>query len=130
MVGGPVERRLGLCCRGIPHSAPDGLFLFGKILLLNPVAPSVQGRACLLTHPTSPARPGTIQVRAQHAQLSPAGAHGLQCVYHTSSLFPSLRPQATRSLSVLLKPCSAGEGAVNLALSQESCSRPSEGLGL
>ena len=41
----------------------------------------------------------------------------------TSSLFPSLRIQATRSLTVLLQPCLAGEGAVNPALSQESCDR-------
>ena len=45
---------------------PKGLFLLGKILLLNPVAPSVQGRACLLTQSTSPARPGTVCVRVPH----------------------------------------------------------------
>ena len=51
--------------------------------------------------------------------------------FSTSSLFPSLRLQATRSLTVLLRPCLAGEGAVNPALSQESCSRPGRaGLGL
>ena len=54
------------CCRGIPQSAPEGLFLFGKILLLNPAAPSIEGRACPLTQPTSPARPGTVWVRAPH----------------------------------------------------------------
>ena len=37
------------CCRGIPQSAPKGLFLFGKILLLSPAAPSIPGRACPLT---------------------------------------------------------------------------------
>ena len=31
------------CCRGIPQSAPDGLFLFEKILLLNPAAPYKEG---------------------------------------------------------------------------------------
>ena len=31
------------------------------------------------------------------------------------------------SLTVLLRPCLAGEGAVNLALSQESCRRPHRG---
>ena len=51
------------CCGGIPQSAPEGLFLFGKILLLNPVAPSVQGGACPLTQPTSPAGSGTVRVR-------------------------------------------------------------------
>ena len=44
------------CCRGILKRTPQGLFLFGKILLLNPVAPSMQGRACPLAQPTSPAR--------------------------------------------------------------------------
>ena len=52
------------------------------------------------------------------AQLStlPSQHPWSPCVYHTLSLFPSLRLQATRSLSVLLKPCLAGEGAVNSAL--------------
>ena len=58
-----------------------------------------------------------------NSQLSLAHAHSLH-VFTTLSLFPSLQLQATRSLSVLLKPCSVGEGAVNLALSQESYSRP------
>ena len=39
--------------------------------------------------------------------LSPASAHGL-CGFTTSSLFPSLRLQATRSLRVLLRHCLAG----------------------
>ena len=39
------------------------VFFLGKILLLNPVAPSVQGRACPLTQPTSPARLGAVGVR-------------------------------------------------------------------
>ena len=52
------------CCRrGIPQSAPMGPFLFGKILMLNPAAPSMQVRACPLTQPTSPGRPGTVLVR-------------------------------------------------------------------
>ena len=102
------------CCRGIPQSAPEGLFLFEKILLLNPGAPSLQVRACPLTQSTSPARLGTAWVRAPHGptpnspQLVPTVS-----VYHTSSLFPSLQLQATRSLKMLPKPCLAGEGAVN-----------------
>ena len=44
------------CYRGISQSAPKGIFVLGKILLLNPVAPSMQGRACPLAQPTSPAR--------------------------------------------------------------------------
>ena len=31
-----------------------------------PAAPAVQGRACPLTQPTSPSRPGTVQVRVAH----------------------------------------------------------------
>ena len=58
-----------------------------------------------------------------NSQLSPASTHGLSG-FITSSLFPSLQLQATRSLSLLLKPCLAGEGAINPALSQEFCSRP------
>ena len=54
------------CCRRIPQSAPEGLFLFEKILLLNPATPSLQGRACPLTQPTSLARPRTVWVRAPH----------------------------------------------------------------
>ena len=76
------------CCRGIPQSAPKGLFLFGKILLLNPVAPAVQGRAYPLTQPTSPARPGTVRVRVTNvpnfnsSQLVPVVSLGLPlCPY-------------------------------------------------
>ena len=108
------------CCKRIPQSAPEGLFLFEKIFLLNPATPSVQGSTCPLKQPTSPAGQGSIW---PNSQLFLAGAHGL-CVFTTSSLFPSLRPQATRSLSVLLEPRLAGAVAVNPALSQESCRRP------
>ena len=84
----------------------------------------MQGRARLLGQPTAPARPGPIRVRVPHGPtlISPASAHSL-CGFSTSSLFPSLRLQITRSLLVLLKPCLAGKGAVNPSLSQESCSR-------
>ena len=52
------------CCRGILQSASEGLFLFGKILLFNPAAPSMEGRARPLAQPTSPARLGIVWVRA------------------------------------------------------------------
>ena len=113
------------CCRRVPQTAPESLFILGKILLLNPVAPSIPGRACLLTQPPlqldqdCPGQGPTWP----NFQLSPAGAHSLH-VFTTSSLFPSLWPQATRSLSVLLKPSLAGEGGIHAAPSQESCSRP------
>ena len=112
------------CCRGIPQSAPNGLFLFEKILLLNPAAPYKEGPVlslsppllldgdCLHQGPTGP-----------NSQLSPASTHSLH-VFTILSLFPSLQLQATRSLSVLLKPCLAGEGAISTAVSQESCGRP------
>ena len=58
-----------------------------------------------------------------NSQLSPASAPSLHR-FTTSSLFPSLRLQATRCRLVLLKSCLAGEGAINPTLSQESCSRP------
>ena len=93
---------------------------------------SIQGRACPLTQPTSPARPGTVWVRdptRPNSQLSPAGYPQSPCVYHTLSLFPSLRLQATRSLWVLLKPCLAGEGALTW-LSPRSPAVGPVGMGL
>ena len=101
------------------------LFRFEKILLLNPAAPYKEGP--VLSH-SPPLKLGMGLSRSgptvPNSQLSPVGAHSL-CGFTTLSLFLSLRLQATRSLSVLLKPCLAGEGAVNPALSQESCGRPS-----
>ena len=41
--GGWVERRLELLLQGNSQSAPEGLFLFGKILLLNPAAQYKEG---------------------------------------------------------------------------------------
>ena len=62
-----MERRLELLLQGNSPKCPGGsFFFFGKILLVNPVAPSVQGRACPLTQPTSPARPGAVRVRIPH----------------------------------------------------------------
>ena len=58
------------CCRGIPQHAPKGIFLFGKILLLNPATPSIQGRACPLAQPTCPARPGLSKTEPHTTQLS------------------------------------------------------------
>ena len=83
------RRDWSCCCRGIPQSALEGLFLFGKILLLNPMTPSVQGRACPLTQPTSPARLGTAQVRVTHIPT-----------------FNSPRPVPTVSLGLPLRPYS------------------------
>ena len=66
-MGGRVERRLELLLEGNAPICPGGSFSFGEIiLLLNPVAPSIQGRACPLTQPASPARPGAVWVRIAH----------------------------------------------------------------
>ena len=51
------------CCRGIPQSAPEGLFLFRKNPPAQSLAPSIQGRACPLTQPPSQARPGAVRAR-------------------------------------------------------------------
>ena len=81
---GRVERRLELLLQGNFPKCPQGLFLFGKILLLNPVVPSIQGRACPLTQPTSPARSRTVWVRVAHGptfkspQPAPMVSVGLQ----------------------------------------------------
>ena len=113
------------CCRRIPQCAPECLFLFEKILLLNSATPYEEGPVFSHSPPLQldwecPGH-GSTQ---PNSQLSPAGTHSL-CVFTTSSLFPSLQFQATKSLLVLLKPSLAGEGNVNPALSQESCGRPS-----
>ena len=123
-VGGWVERRLELLLQGNSQSAPEGLFLFGKILLLNPEAPYKEGPVLSLSPPLQldwdcPGQGPTWP----NSQFSPASAHSLSG-FTTWSSFPSLWLQATRSLTVLLKPCLSGEGAINPALSQESCSRP------
>ena len=54
----------GAVAAGEFPKVPQRVFFFlGKILLLSPVAPSILGRACPLTQPTSPARPVTVRVR-------------------------------------------------------------------
>ena len=64
--GGFVERRLELLLQGISQSAPPVSFPFWE----NPSAQScrsIQGRACLLTQPTSPARLGIVWVKVPHS---------------------------------------------------------------
>ena len=112
------------CYRRIPQSALEGLFLFEKILLLNSATPYKEGPVISHSPPLQLDQGLFGQDPTQpNSELSPAGTHGLRA-FTTSSLVPSLRRQATRSLLVLLKPCLAGEGAVNPALSQETCGRP------
>ena len=108
---------------------PRGSFSFWENPPANPGAPYKEGP--VLSHsPPLQLDQGLSGSGPHTAQLStlPCWCPWSPCVYHTSSLFPSLRPQATRSLSVLLKLCLAGEGAVNLAHSQETCGRPSRQL--
>ena len=120
-------------CQRIPQTTAECLF-FHFFFLKNSSCSSLplHTRAWSLTQPTSPTRPGTIQVKAHHdptlnsfqpATTVSVGAHSL-CVFATLSSFPSLRLQATRSFPVLLKPCLAGEGAIDLALSPEPYDRP------
>ena len=117
-------------CRRIPQTAPKCLFLFEKILLLNPAAPYKEGPVLSHSPPlqldrglsgSGPDKP--------NSRLSLAGAHSLHGLT-TSSLFPSMQLQAARSLSVLLKPCLVGEEAINLALSQASRCRPGTAVSL
>ena len=105
--------------------------------MLNPATPYKEGP--VLSHsPPLQLDWGLSRSGPNTAQLStlPSRYTRSLWVYHlhgftTLSLFPSLRLQASRSLSVLLKPYLAGERAVNSALSQESCSmQAGAGLGL
>ena len=125
-VGGLVERRPELFPQGNSRKcSPRVFFFFGKsscLVLQLPLykeGPVLSLSPPLLLDQDCPDHGLTWP----NSQLSPAGAHSLNG-FATSSLFPSLQLQATRSLTVLLKPCLAGEGAVNPALYQESCGRP------
>ena len=66
-VGSRVERRLEMLLQGCSPKCPPGSFSFWE----NPPAQSygslLQGRACPLAQPTSPARLGTVRVRDQHS---------------------------------------------------------------
>ena len=120
------------CCR-IPQTAAECL-LFHFFFLRNSFFLSLplHTRAWPLTQPTSPTRPRTFLVRVHHGPTlnCPQPASTVSVVAHSpsvfaiSSLFPSLRLQATGSLPVLLKPCLPGEGAVDSTLSQEPCNIP------
>ena len=122
-----VERRLKLMLQQNSPKCPQGSFFGGAGNLPAQSCGSLCTRKCLSSHTahfSSYSRDCPGQGRTgPNSQLSPSSAHGLGG-FTTSSLFPSLRIQATRSLMVLCRPCLSGEGAINLALSQESCSRP------
>ena len=115
----------GSCRRRIPQIATDCLFfLFFFLKNSSHSSLSLQTSTWPLTQPNSPSRPGTDWVRGRHCPTLPTWHP------HTAPVCLPLRPYsppATSSIQVpvvLLKPCLAGEGAVDLALSQESCSRP------
>ena len=114
--GSWVVRRLELLLQNSPKCT-QGLFLFETILLLSPATPYKEGPVLLHSSPLwlDQECPGQGSTET-NSQVSPAGVHGLPCVYHTSSLFPSLQPEATRPLLVLLNPSLAGEGAVNCSV--------------
>ena len=70
-------------CRGIPRTAPEGLFLFEKILLLNPAAPYKEG-SVLLHSPPLQLHWGLSGSGPHTAQLStlPSWCPWSPCVYH------------------------------------------------
>ena len=133
----PWEHRTGgwlggetgaVAAREFSKVPPRVFFFWGKSsCLILWLSPYKEGPVLSLSPPLQ--LDWVVQVRVPHgptlnSQLSPVGTRSL-CGFTTLSLFPSLRLQATRSLSVLLKPCFMGEGALSSALSQESCGRPS-----
>ena len=71
------------CCRRIPQSAPEGLFLFEKILLLNPAAPYKEGPVLSHNPPLQLHRELSWSV-PYTAQLStlPSPCPQSPCVYH------------------------------------------------
>ena len=89
----------------------------------------LQTSAWPLTKPHSLTRLGTMWFRVPHGPALPSQCPQSQRVNTTPVYLPlnhfsPQRLQASRSLLVLLKPCLAGEGAIDLVLSQESCGRP------
>ena len=113
-----------------PKLPPSVSFLAFSFWKIPHAQASIQGPALLQRQFSN--QTGAIRVRARHGltlnssqpvSTVSVGAHRPH-VFATSSLFPSLWLQATRSLLVLLKPCLAGEGAVDPALSQKPCGRP------
>ena len=82
----PLPGDWSCCCRRVPQSAPEGLFLFEKFLLLNPAAPYKEGP--VLSH--SPPLQlywdclGHGSTRP-NSQLSWAGAH---CLLVFTTLLP------------------------------------------
>ena len=69
-------------------------------------------------------RSGSVTAQLFRAVIHCLGGCTLPlCIYHFVFILP-LQLQASRSLLVLLKPFLAGEGSIELALTQESCGRP------
>ena len=128
-MGGRVERRLELLMQGNSPQCPRGSFSFWEksscsFLWLPPYK-----EGPVLSHsPPLQLGQGLCRSGSHTAQLSTClGQHLGLPGFSTSYLFPSLRLQATRSLTVFLRPYLAGEGTLNLALSRKSCGRPGRG---
>ena len=99
-------------------------FTFEEFLLLNPAAPYQEGPVLSESPPLQLdwELSGSGPITAQLSTLPSWHTQSLWACHFI--LITSLWLQATRSLSVLLKPCLAEEGALNWALSQESCGKP------
>ena len=128
-MGGGMERRLELLLQGNSPKCPRGSFSFWEKSSCSILWLPLYKEGPDLSHsPPLQLGRGLSGSGSHAAQLSTLLGQRLWSPgFSTSSLFPSLRLQATGSLTVLLRPCLAAEGAINPALSQESCSRPHTG---
>ena len=84
-VGCRVQRRLELLLQGNSPKCPRGSFSF----LENSPAQSrcsIQGRACPLTQPTSPARPGTVQSAPTVSMCLPLRPYSPPCNFKQPGL--------------------------------------------
>ena len=108
----------------LPLSVSFFHFFFETFLLPNPAAPYKKGP--VLSH-SPPLRLdlGLSGSGPHTAQLStlPSQRSWSPWVYHLV-LIPLPETSSNQVFSVVLKPCLAGEGSINLTLSQESRGRP------
>ena len=127
--GGGVERRLELLLQGNSPKCPRGSFSFWEKSSCSILWLPLYKEGPVLSH-SPPLQLGR--------GLSGSGSHTAQLstllsqhpwspwVYHFV-LIPHPATSGNQVSTVLLRPCLAGEGAVNPALSQESCGRPRTG---
>ena len=124
-LGNQVERRLELLLQEDFPKCPRVLFfLLEKILVLNPAAPYTDGP--VLSH-SSPLQLdwGLSGLGPHMFQFStlPSWHPQSPCVYHFV-LIPLLATSSNQISLGTAQALFAGEGAINSALSQESCCRP------